>query len=192
LPAVYISAEQRPNASMRFLVRTGVPVPAVVAAFRRALRDIDPAIPLVETETMADVVRTDMSQQRASMMMLSAFALVALVLAGVGLYGVISYSVAQRTQELGIRAALGALPRDLMRLVVGQTATFAAAGIVLGLAGAVAARRLIASQLFGVSPSDPATLAGAAAVLAAVALAASMIPTRRAARADPLDALRAE
>jgi putative ABC transport system permease protein len=191
-PAIYISAEQRPNSSMRALVRTVAPLAEVAAAMRRTLRDIDPAIPLVSTETMADVVRMNTSQQRASATMLAAFAIMALTLTAVGLYGVISYSVAQRTQELGIRAALGALPRDLMRLVLRHAAALAATGILLGLAGALAARRLIASQLFGVGPSDPMTLVGATVLLLIVALVASMVPTRRAARADPLEALRAD
>jgi putative ABC transport system permease protein len=191
-PAIYISAEQRPNSSMRALVRTTAPLPEVVAALRRTLRDVDPTIPLVTTETMTDVVRTDTSQQRASATMLAAFAIMALTLAAVGLYGVISYSVAERTQELGIRAALGALPSDLMRLVLRHAGALAGTGILLGLAGAFTARRLIASQLFGVGPSDPVTLVGATVLLLIVALVASMVPTRRAARADPLAALRAE
>ncbi|HEX4683379.1 MAG TPA: ABC transporter permease [Gemmatimonadaceae bacterium] len=190
-PAIYISYRQRPSSSMRFLVRTTAPQTAVVTAFRDVLRRIDPTIPLVETRTMDDVVRGSMQQQRLTTTMLGAFAVAALLLAAIGLYGVIGYSVAQRTQELGVRAALGALPRDLMRFVLGQTATFTLAGIALGIAGAVASRRLIAAQLFGIGPTDVVTLALAGIVLAVVAVLASLVPMRRAARADPLEALRA-
>jgi putative ABC transport system permease protein len=192
MPAIYISAEQRPNSSMHALVRTTAPATEAAATFRRTLRAIDPAVPLVITETMGDVVRTDTAQARQSMALLGAFALMALVLAAVGLYGVISYAVAQRMQELGIRAALGARPHDLMRLVVGQAAGLAVVGILVGLAGASLGRRLIAAQLFGVGASDPATLAGAAVMLLFVALAASTVPTRRAAHVNPLEALRGE
>lgn len=191
-PAIYISAEQRPNSWMSFIVRTTEPPTAVFGTFRDALRRIDPSIPLVETETMASVIRADIQQQRISMMLLGGFALAALLLAAIGLYGVISYSVAQRTQELGVRAALGALPRDLMWLVLRQTAVVVAIGLALGAAGALAARALIAAQLFGVSARDPSTLAAAAVLLAGVAFVATIVPTRRAAVADPLEALRAD
>ncbi len=191
-PAIYISAEQRPNSFMHFVVRTSESPAAVAATFTRILRHVDPTIPLVETVTMTSVMRSDIQQQRISMMLLGGFALAALLLAAIGLYGVISYTVAQRTQELGVRAALGALPRDLMALVLRQTALFVAIGLALGTAGAVAARALVASQLFGIGAGDPATLATAAAALAGVAFVATVIPTRRAAGADPLTALRAD
>jgi putative ABC transport system permease protein len=191
-PAIYISAEQRPNSWMSFIVRTNETPTAVAGTFRQVLRRIDPTIPLVETETMTSVIRADIQQQRISMMLLGGFALAALLLAAIGLYGVISYTVAQRTQELGVRAALGALPRDLMRLVLRQTALFVGIGLALGAAGAFAARALVAAQLFGVSARDPATLVAAATLLAGVAFVATIIPTRRAAGADPLEALRAD
>jgi putative ABC transport system permease protein len=191
-PAIYISAEQRPSSSMHFLVRTTMPQAQVVTTFRDVLRRIDPTIPLVETTTMTSIVRAATQQQRLLAIMLGAFAGAALVLAAIGLFGVISYSVAQRTQELGVRAALGALPRDLMRLVLGQAVTFVVIGIALGLTGALAGRKLIAAQLFGVRASDPPTLIGAAIVLTVVALMAAIVPMRRAARSDPLDALRAQ
>jgi ABC-type antimicrobial peptide transport system permease subunit len=191
-PAIYISAEQRPSYAMRFLVRTTEPEGTIVATFRDVLRRIDPAIPLVETQTMSRVVRASMVQQRMMITMLGAFAVVALVLAAIGLYGVISYVVAQRTQELGLRAALGALPGDLIRLVLRQTIGLTVAGIALGVLGAFTTRKLIAAQLFGVQGADPATLGAAAAVLAAVAVLACTVPMRRAANADPLEALRAQ
>lgn len=190
-PAIYTSSEQRPDNSMRFLVRTTAPQASVTSTFRSVLRKLDPTIPLVETQTMGDVVRASTQQQRMSMITLGAFATIALLLAAVGLYGVISYSVAQRTQELGIRAALGASPGDLRRVVLGQAAGFIVAGIVLGVLGALAARSLIAAQLFGVAPTDPVTFAVAGSVLALCALVASLVPMRRAARSDPMQALRA-
>lgn len=126
------------------------------------------------------------------MTLLGAFAIAAIILAAVGLYGVINYTVAQRTQELGIRAALGALPRDLMQLVIGQAAALVFAGVIFGVLGAFAARKLVASQLFGIGPTDVTTLLAAGLLLSAVALVATLVPTRRASRADPLDALRGE
>ncbi|HEX8942677.1 MAG TPA: ABC transporter permease [Gemmatimonadaceae bacterium] len=191
-PAVYISSEQRPNTSMNVLVRTSLPLATVAVTLRHALRSVDPLVPLVEAETMSDVVLADVRQQRLIVIILGSFAATALLLAAVGLFGVVSYSVAQRTQELGVRAALGALPANLIGLVLRQTATFAGIGIVLGWIGAVAARGLVKSQLFGVGATDAATFAVAAATLALVALVASAVPSWRAARADPLAALRAE
>ncbi|HEV2180842.1 MAG TPA: ABC transporter permease, partial [Gemmatimonadaceae bacterium] len=174
-PAIYISAEQRPNSFMHFIVRTSESPAAVAGTFKRILRHVDPTIPLVETTTMTSVIRTDIQQQRISMLLLGGFALAALLLAAIGLYGVISYTVAQRTQELGVRAALGALPRDLMALVLRQTALLVAIGLALGAAGAVAARALVAWQLFGIGAGDPATLTMAAVVLASVAFVATII-----------------
>ena len=125
-------------------------------------------------------------------MILATFALNAMLLAAVGLYGVISYAVAQRTQELGVRAALGAQRADLMRLVLRQSVGFTAAGLALGLVLSLGAGRFIGNQLFGVTQSDPPVFVVVALVLIAVTLAASAVPTIRAARADPLEALRAD
>ena len=123
--------------------------------------------------------------------MLGAFAVSALALAAIGLYGLISYSVAQRRQELGVRAAIGARPRDLMQLVLGQSLRVTVIGIVLGAAGALAVSRLLSSQLFGVGGRDPRAYAAVALLILVVALVASALPTLRATRANPLDALRA-
>ena len=191
-PAIYISTEQRPDYEMRFLVRTNAPPPVVAFSFRAILRKLDPTIPLVETSTIDGVVREGTQQQRLTTIMVGSFAAVALALAAIGMFGVISYSVTQRTQELGLRAALGALPGDLMRLVLGQAAGYTMGGITIGAVGAFATRRLVATQLFGVGPSDATTLCAAAFVLACVAVAGAFIPMRRAASADPMDALRAQ
>jgi putative ABC transport system permease protein len=191
-PAIYISQSQRPSYAMSVLLRTARPESDVAAIVRAALRSVDPALPMIELRPMSDVIIAGVQQRRVTAIVLAAFALNALLLAGVGLYGVISYSVAQRTQELGIRAALGAQRRHLVRLVLGQSVAFTAAGVVLGVAGSLAAGRLVANQLFAVRQSDPVVFAAVALILAAVAVAASAIPTLRATRADPLEALRAD
>jgi putative ABC transport system permease protein len=147
---------------------------------------------MIDLRPMSDVVVSGVQQRRVTAIILAAFALNALLLAGVGLYGVISYSVAQRTQELGVRAALGAQRRHLVRLVLSQSVAFTAAGVVLGAAGSLAAGRLVANQLFAVRQSDPLVFVAVGLILAAVAVAASAIPTLRATRADPLEALRAD
>jgi putative ABC transport system permease protein len=191
-PAIYISQSQRPSYAMSVLLRTARPESDVAAIVRAALRSVDPALPMIELRPMSDVIASGVQQRRVTAIVLAAFALNALLLAGVGLYGVISYSVAQRTQELGIRAALGAQRRHLVRLVLSQSVAFTAAGVLLGAAGSLAAGRLVASQLFAVRQSDPLVFATVALILAAVAVAASAIPTLRATRADPLEALRAD
>ena len=191
-PAIYISQSQRANYAMSVMLRTSRPESDVAAIVRAALRSVDPALPMIDLRPMSDVVVSGVQQRRVTAIILAAFALNALLLAGVGLYGVISYSVAQRTQELGIRAALGAQRRHLVRLVLSQSVAFTAAGVVLGAAGSLAAGRLVANQLFAVRQSDPLVFVAVALILAAVAVAASAIPTLRATRADPLEALRAD
>jgi putative ABC transport system permease protein len=191
-PAVYISSEQRPNSSMYIVVRTSLPAGTVGTILRAALHRTDPRVPLVSVRAMPEIVSAGVRQRRLTLTVLGVFAVAALLLAAVGLYGVISYSVAQRSQELGVRLALGAQRFDLVWLVIGEAAVLALAGIAIGSAGAIASRRLMAAQLFGIGPNDPATLALAAVGLALVALAAAAVPTIRAAYANPLDALRAD
>jgi putative ABC transport system permease protein len=191
-PAIYISSEQRPSDYMNVLIRTTRSDADVAVIFRRVLAQLDPQLPLMDVRRMSDIMASTVRQQRLATGMLGAFALAALVLAAVGLYGVISYSVAQRSQELGVRAALGAARWDLMRLVLEQSLGFAAAGIAIGLAGSVAAGRLLTNQLFGVGSSDPLVLGGVAAVLIVVAIVASARPTLLATRANPLEALRSD
>jgi putative ABC transport system permease protein len=191
-PAIYISAEQRPNPYMSIVVRSNRSHAVVASTMRDVLHRLDPALPLSNVQPMSALVDGTLHEQRAKTIVLGAFAAIALVLVAAGLFGVVSYAVAQRTQEIGIRAALGATRGDLLRLVLSRGMRFTGAGIVVGAGGALLAGRLVASQLFAVRRADPATFAIVAAVLVAVALLACAVPARRATRIDPLDALRAD
>lgn len=159
---------------------------------RKVVAGLNPEVPVSDVKTMRTVVSESMAAPRSTMSLFAIFAGLALILGAIGIYGLISYSVAQRTPEIGIRIALGAQKRDVMRLVMAQGMRLALAGVAIGIAGALAATRLMSSLLFGLTATDPATFIVVAALLTMVALAASFIPTRRAMRLDPLDALRYE
>jgi putative ABC transport system permease protein len=179
-------------ASMTLTVRTaGDPAP-VVPAVRGILRGLDPDLALAAIRTMDDVVSGSVAQRRLMTVMLGIFAGSALLLAAVGIYGVIAYSVTQRTQEIGIRLALGAQQADVLRMIVGHAAVLALAGILIGAAGAALLTGLMTDLLFDVQPLDPVIFGAVAAMLGAVALLAGYIPGRRATRVDPAIALRAE
>ena len=165
---------------------------AVMVSVRRAVADVDPREVVYNVQTMDDVIAHSFAARRLSMILLGAFAALALLLACVGIYGVISYLVGQRTHEIGLRMALGAQPRDVLRLVIGHGARMALLGVVIGIAAALALTRLMANQLFGVSAHDPLTFAGVATLLLIVAVAGCYIPARRATRVDPMIALRCE
>ncbi|MGC1105965.1 MAG: ABC transporter permease [Candidatus Acidiferrales bacterium] len=174
------------------VVRTAQPPLSLSHAVESAVHDADPNLPVGHIESMDQILSTSLAFQKFSMILMSIFAALALILAAVGTYGVMSYSIAQRTHEVGIRMALGARPGDVLRMVVGQGMALAAIGLAIGVAGALEATQLIASQLYGVKPADPVVLAVVVALLGLVALLACYIPARRAARVDPLVALRYE
>jgi putative ABC transport system permease protein len=174
------------------LVRTASEPEAFVGAVRRAVQEADPNLPVYNVQTMSQVMSDSVAPQRLSMLLLSLFAGVAVVLSAVGIYGVMSYAVAQRTHEIGVRMALGAQGRDVLRMVVRQGMMLVLAGVVLGLGGAFAFARLMSGLLYGVSTTDPLTFAGVPVLLVGVALLACLIPARRATKVDPLEALRYE
>jgi putative ABC transport system permease protein len=177
---------------MTIAVKTAQDGASIVPSLVNAVHELDPDVPIADIRPMADVISTSTAQRRLTTTMLSIFAAVALVLAAVGIYGVISYAVTQRTQEIGIRMALGAQRAAVLRMVVGQAMTLTIAGIAIGALGAFALTRLMTKLLFNVSPGDPFTFAAVAALLAAVAAIAGYVPGLRATRVDPVVALRAE
>jgi putative ABC transport system permease protein len=175
---------------LTYVVRTAADPASLIARIRAEAAAMDADVPIAELSTLASYVSNAMSQTRFLLALIGAFAVMALGLASLGLYGVISYSAKQRTREIGVRVALGASERDVMGLILGQGLAVALAGIGLGLAGAVALSRVVSAFLVGVSATDPITFAGVAALLLAVAIVASFVPARRASRVDPVDALR--
>ena len=188
----YAPLEQAPSYGVALVLRTTAGAAAVVPALRAAIKEIDPNQPLGEIRTVGELTAEFVAPDRLRTSLLTAFAVIALLLAGVGVYGVISYSVAQRTREMGIRAALGAGRGRLLGQVMGHAGALAVFGIALGLGAALLLGRFLSSLLFGVSPRDAATLAAAGTVLAITAALAAWIPARRAARVDPVTALRAD
>jgi putative ABC transport system permease protein len=172
-------------------VASGDPL-ALVPAIRREVQTLDPQQPIGTTSTMEKNIGTSLGTRRLTMVLLGSFAALALVLASVGLYGVMALSVTQRTRELGIRIALGAKRSDVLRLVLGQGFSLVVVGLGLGLVGAVSAGRVLASVLYGVGPLDVVALTTALIVLAVIALLACWLPARRATRVDPMIALREE
>ncbi len=165
---------------------------SIMGAMRAAVRSVDPEVPLAEVRTMQEVLEQSVAERRFQMLLAVAFDAVALLLTSLGIYGVVSYSVARRTNEIGIRIALGAQARDVYGMVLRQAMAPVALGLVVGLTAAMAAGRLLASLLYEVQPRDPATIAAVALLLATVGLAASFSPARRAVRADPVTSLRRE
>jgi ABC-type antimicrobial peptide transport system permease subunit len=177
---------------MWMVVRTGGDPAQMAGAARQAVREVDRSLPAFSITPLADVVSETVADRRFSMLLLGLFALVALFLAAVGLYGVVAYTVTQRTQEIGLRMAIGAEPGQVLRMIIGGGMKLAAIGVAVGIAGALALANLVASMLYGVTPFDPASYAGTAGVLLAVAALACWLPARRAMRVDPLVALRQE
>jgi putative ABC transport system permease protein len=190
-PILYLPAAQFPQRTLTVVVRPRDALP-VARLIEEHVRALDPGQPVYDARTMQGWVDRSTAQPRFSLLMLSVFAAAALTLAAAGIYGVMAFTVAGRARELGIRVALGADPRVLMRVVIGRGLLLAMAGLALGLGGAVLASRYLASLLYGVQPLDPLVYAGAAAALGAVALVACALPARRILQLDPTAALRAE
>jgi putative ABC transport system permease protein len=176
----------------RFVVRTLSDPGRLAAGIRDAVRSVDGTQPVSQVRLLPEMVNSSLAPRRFVVTVLSVFAGMALLMAAIGLYGVISYAVTQRTQELGVRVALGAQQGEILRLVLGQGMRLAGAGAAIGLAVSVIASRLLRNELFHVSSFDPLTFALMAAVLIGAALLASYIPARRATRVDPMVALRYE
>ena len=191
-PQLYFPYQQKLWGHLVIVARSATDAASLFGAMREAVWAVDKDQPITSLRTMTDYLNDSVSQQRFNAILLAAFAVLALILAAVGIYGVMSYSVTQRTHELGIRMALGAKQRDVFRLVVMEGMKLALAGVALGLVGAFAATRLMASLLFGISATDPLTFTLISLILAGVALAACFVPARRATRVDPMVALRYE
>jgi putative ABC transport system permease protein len=191
-PEVYVPYAQQPVDGLTIVVRTaGDPIGFLPVA-RADLAALDREVPVAAVRTMDEVVGRSIAERRFTMLLLASFAIVAVLLASIGVYGVLAYLVSQRTQEIGVRLAIGAAPDDVVRLFVREGATLAMIGLAAGLVGAVVAGRTLTSLLFGVTATDPITYAGVAAALGLAALSASYLPARRAARVDPMTALRAD
>ncbi len=188
----YLPYAQTPNASMTVILKGSSDPNQMVAAVRDQVKAIDPDQPIYAVRTMDEIRAESVAPERLNLTLLSIFAGIALVLAVVGIYGVMSYTVTQRTREIGIRMAIGAQRSDVFKMVIGQGMTLALIGVVLGLAGAFGLTRLMSTMLFGVEPTDPATFAGIAVLLICVALVACYIPGRRATKVDPVVSLRYE
>ena len=201
-PAVYVPVAQAPDSAvqtanrffdMKWIVRaSGSSAGALEPAMREAVRALDPTLAFIRFESMTTVIRRDLDMQRLLTILFGAFATTAMLLAAVGLYGLIAYAAARRRKEVGIRMALGATASRVVQSFVGEGVTLASIGLLLGLAGAAAVTRVLSSRLFGVTPLDVTTFAIAAVTLVAVAACASLIPASSAARTDPMQALRGE
>jgi putative ABC transport system permease protein len=191
-PQIYLPLRQWPVSSMTVIVKSAVPPMSLTDAVRTEVYAIDANLPVSNVSTLDAIVAKSISQQRFYMLLLTVFASVALALAAIGIFGVLSYAVSQRTREIGIRMALGAQGRTVVRLIVRQAMLLVACGVAAGLTLGLLLSQTMAKMLFEVKPTDPATYVTVSAVLGAVALFASYVPARRATRVDPIEALRAE
>jgi len=189
---VFVPHRQEPVQTLNLVVATTGDPSSLATPLRRLVQSRDPDLPLYSVQTLKHYARESLWEQRIYVWLMGVFAVLALVIAAVGIYGVMAYSVSQRTQEIGIRMALGAASNDVVRMVVGQALRLTALGVGIGLAAAYGVTRLMASLLFGVSASDPPTFAGVAVILALSGIVAAWVPTVRATRVDPMVALRAE
>jgi putative ABC transport system permease protein len=192
-PTIYVNYRQRPRRTQQFdvVLRTNSDPAAVTSSVRRVLTQLDPTVP-ARMSTFSQVFSESLNNRRFNLTLVGVFAFAALVLAMVGVFGVLAYSVAQRTQEIGVRIALGATPGGILKMVLGQGLLTVAIGLIVGLAGSFLLTRTMRSMLFEISPNDPLTIAGIALLLLLIAMLASYIPARRATRVDPMIALRYE
>jgi putative ABC transport system permease protein len=187
-----LQTESGRSNSIVFAIRESGNARDLIPQIRHTIWTVDPNLPVYDVTTMNGVVAASLAQRRFMAVLLATFAGIALLLAAVGLYGVLSYSVAQRSREMGLRIALGATPRQLLALVLRGGLTVVGTGILIGFAGGLAATRVVSKLLFGISPVDPATYAAVSALLLAVACVASYVPAQRATKVDPVVALRYE
>jgi putative ABC transport system permease protein len=190
-PRIYYFGPQVPFGSLAIVMKTVYDPLALVSAVRREVTTLDSSLP-VDLSSMDQILADSLARQRFSIQLMAVFALLAGLLAAIGIYGVMAYLIHQRRREFGIRVALGARSADVLALVLGQGVIPVAAGLIAGIAGALGLTRLLKSLLFEVSPTDPLIFSAVSIGLTAVALAAMVIPARRATRVDPLDALRHE
>ena len=191
-PEFFVPHLQNPFGGMAIVVRTSSDPDALLPAAKEQIRAINKDQPFYSINTMEALVSRSLGERRFNLLLLCAFATIALVLAGVGIYGLISFSISQRTHEIGVRLALGAGGRDITRMILGEWLALALAGVAAGVAGALVLTRLLKGFLFGVTPTDPFTFAAISVLLVALALVASYLPARRATRVDPMVALRYE
>jgi len=195
---LYIDLDQMPlyigfaPRALNVVVRSTLPLAGLAPIVRREVGGMDPSLPIIGLRTMDDVFADSVSRQHFLATLLGVFATVALALAAIGTYGVLAYSVAERTREFGIRMALGGTERRVLSLVLRQGVTLSIVGVIVGLGGAAVVTRLASTLLFGITPTDPLTYIAVSTVMLLVAVAACLVPARRATRVDPLVALRAD
>ncbi|HEY1905855.1 MAG TPA: ABC transporter permease [Myxococcaceae bacterium] len=191
-PIMYFPADQQPTEGMSYVVRSAAPLAEVSRRFMSALQSVDAGVPVFAVRPLESFLSASVAERRFTLVLVGTFAFLALLLAAVGLYGVIAYSVRQRTKEIGVRMAIGADAARIARLVAGESVRMVAFGLVVGLLGALGTARLLASFLYGVQAADPAAIIAAAGVLSAAAVVATLLPVRKATRVDPVIALAAE
>jgi ABC-type antimicrobial peptide transport system permease subunit len=189
---VYLTYRQRPAEEVTFALKTAGDPVGLVSAVREAIREIDPQVPLAGFRSQQEQILASLKRERLFARLATLLGAVTLLLSGIGLYALLAYAVTRRTQEIGVRMALGAERTTVRWMIVKQSLGLVGLGLILGIPAAVMGTRLVESMLFGLTPRDPATVAGAAVTMIAVSLAAAYVPARRASRVDPIVALRAE